>query len=86
MLKTLLVALVAANLLFFVFSLGWLDGIAGIDSLGGREPGRLALQFRPDSIRLLPMPMPAAASGPIDGTTRTLTTPSSAPSAPTSAR
>ena len=64
--RTLLVALAAANLIFFAFSQGWLDGVGGIDSLGGREPGRLALQVRPDSVRLLPMP--EAASGPKDST------------------
>ncbi len=69
--RTLLVALVAANLLFFVFTRGWLDGIGGINSLGDREPGRLALQVRPESIRLLPMP---AASGASDRATSPVST------------
>lgn len=73
-------ALVAANLLFFVFSRGWLDGIGGIDSLGGREPGRLATQVRPEIIRLLPM---AASSAPNDRPASLVSTP---PSAPASSR
>ncbi len=75
--------LVAANLLFFVFSRGWLDGIGGIDSLGGREPGRLAAQVRPETIRLLPM---AAASAPNDGPASLASTPMTSPSAPASSR
>ena len=54
-------ALIVANLLFFAFTRGWFDGVMGIRSLGDREPGRLAAQVRPESIRLLPMA--AAGSG-----------------------
>ncbi|MEO7056700.1 MAG: hypothetical protein ABI281_04985 [Caldimonas sp.] len=62
MLRTLLVALIAANLLFFGFTLGWFDGIAGMNSLGDREPERLVAQVRPETIRLLPVAAPGAAT------------------------
>jgi hypothetical protein len=59
-LRTLLVALIAANLLFFAFTRGWFDGVMGMKAIGDREPERLAAQVRPEAIRLLPM---TAASG-----------------------
>ena len=61
MLRTLLLALVAANLLFFAFTRGWLDDALGLRSLGDREPGRLAAQVRPETIRLLPAGTAASA-------------------------
>ena len=64
MLRALLVALVVANLLFFAYTRGALDGLLGLRSIGDREPERLAKQVRPESIRLLPMS--AAASAPVD--------------------
>ena len=76
-------ALVAANLLFFVFTRGWLDGIAGINSLGDREPGRLALQVRPETIRLLPMPPASSAS---DSAASSLPTSPTPPAASATAR
>jgi hypothetical protein len=63
-LRALLAALIVANLLFFAFGRGWLDGIVGLSALGDREPERLAKQVRPQTIRLLPMG--AAASAPAD--------------------
>ena len=54
MLRLLLGGLVAANLLFFGFTLGWFDGVLGLHSAGDREPERLAAQVRPQSITLLP--------------------------------
>ena len=65
MLRALLAALVVANLLFFAYTRGALDGLLGLRSLGDREPERLAKQVRPESIRLLPMS--AAASAPRRG-------------------
>lgn len=55
MLRALLAALVVANLLFFAFTRGSLDGVLGLHALGDREPERLARQVRPETIRLLPM-------------------------------
>lgn len=66
MLRSLLLALVAANLLFFAFTRGWFDDAIGLRSLGDREPGRLAAQVRPEAIRLLPMN--AGASVPAEST------------------
>ena len=64
MLKAALVAILAANLLFFGFTRGWFDGVLGLHSNGDREPERLANQVRPTSIVLMPMP---AASGAVSG-------------------
>jgi hypothetical protein len=50
-LKTLVLALVVANLGFYAWSSGWIGGGA---SHGDREPERLARQVRPESIRILP--------------------------------
>jgi len=65
MLRALLVLLVIANLVFFAFSRGSLDGLLGLRSLGDREPERLANQVRPQTIRLLPVGG-AASAAPID--------------------
>jgi hypothetical protein len=61
MLRVLLALLVVANLLFFAFTRGWLDGVGGISALGDREPDRLARQVRPQTIRVLPMGSAASA-------------------------
>ena len=45
--------LILANALFFGWSQGWLDGVAGARAGGDREPERLALQVRPEAIRVL---------------------------------
>ena len=55
-LKMLVAALLVANLGFYAWSRGWIDG--GAATRGDREPDRLARQVRPESIRILP---PAAA-------------------------
>jgi hypothetical protein len=60
-LRALLVALLVANLLFFAFTRGALDGLLGLQAT--REPERLARQVRPETIRLQPM---SAASTPRD--------------------
>jgi hypothetical protein len=65
MLRVLLAALLVANLLFFAFTRGWLDGLAGVSAAGDREPDRLAKQVRPQTIRLLPADN-AASAAPID--------------------
>ena len=53
MLRWLLMALLAANLAFFAWTQGWLDSVVGVRASGDREPGRLALQVRPDSVVIL---------------------------------
>jgi len=55
MLRGLLLAVLVANLLFFGFTRGWFDGLFGLQSLGDREPERIANQVRPASIVLMPM-------------------------------
>jgi hypothetical protein len=56
--------LVAANLLFFAFTQGWLDGVLGVRSIGDREPERLGSQVRPEAITLWPARPPSPAAGP----------------------
>ena len=53
MLRALVVALLIANLAFFGWSQGWLDGIVGVRAGGDREPERLANQLKPESIVIL---------------------------------
>ena len=55
MLRVLLLVVLVANLLFFGFTRGWFDGLFGLQSLGDREPERIANQVRPASIVLMPM-------------------------------
>jgi hypothetical protein len=62
-LRLLLALLVVANVAFFAFASGTLDGIFGLRSIGDREPERLSSQVRPQTIRLLPMS--AVASAPV---------------------
>ena len=62
MLRALLALLIVANLVFFAFSRGALDGILGLRALGDREPERLANQVRPQTIRLLPVGRLAASA------------------------
>ena len=61
-LRVLLAALVVANLLFFAYTRGALDGVFGLRAAGDREPERLANQVRPR--RSGCCPMTAAASAP----------------------
>ncbi|MBZ8141372.1 hypothetical protein CLD22_15885 [Rubrivivax gelatinosus] len=59
MLRTLAVLLLAANLLFFGWSRGWLAPVLPAPQHGEREPARLAAQIKPETIRLV---TPQAAS------------------------
>lgn len=52
MLRLLTVLLVAANLLYFGWTLGWLDAVVGIPATGDREPDRVARQVRPELVLL----------------------------------
>jgi hypothetical protein len=54
MLRAVVLVLVLANAVFFAWSSGWFDGIAGLSSRGEREPERLQRQVRPDAVRVLP--------------------------------
>ncbi|MBS0447803.1 MAG: SPOR domain-containing protein [Proteobacteria bacterium] len=59
MLRALVLVLALANLGFYAWSEGWLDGAVGVRARGDREPERLARQVHPELVRILP---PAAAS------------------------
>lgn len=54
LLRTLFVALALANLAFFSWTQGWLDGVVGVSASGDREPERLLRQVRPETVRILP--------------------------------
>jgi hypothetical protein len=75
-LKTLVLALVVANLGFYAWSRGWIGGGAGH---GDREPERLARQVRPESIRILP---PGSIEAPRSRSTPSAPAATPAPSAP----
>ena len=62
MLRTLVVALLLANVAFFAWTQGWLDAVVGAAAHAEREPQRLAQQVRPEAVRLLPAPVAQAAS------------------------
>ena len=61
MLRLVVAALLVANIVFFTWSQGWLDGLVGARSIGDREPDRMSRQVRPELVRILPA---AAASEP----------------------
>ncbi len=63
MLRALVVLLVLANLVFFVWTQGWIDGISGFRAGGDREPERLARQVRPESVVILPRAVGASSAG-----------------------
>jgi len=74
MLRALVLALVAANAAFFVWSRGWVDGVTGLKASGDREPQRLAQQVHPEHVVLMGQQALAAlkqtacvALGPLDG-------------------
>lgn len=54
MLRALVAALLVANLAFYAWSQGWLDGVVGVRSIGDREPERMARQVHPELVRVLP--------------------------------
>ncbi len=60
-LRALALLLVLANLGFYIWSQGWLDGVIGVRAAGDREPERAARQFQPQVLRVLPGAAGAAA-------------------------
>ena len=56
MLRALVIVLLIANGVFFGWSRGWLDGIAGVRANGDREPERLNRQVHPERVMLLAPP------------------------------
>lgn len=69
MLRLLVLALIVANLGFYSWTQGWLDGVVGARAIGDREPERLARQVRPDTVQILP---PESAASGVSGTTACL--------------
>lgn len=63
MLRALVALLVLANLVFFGWTQGWLDGVVGWRAGGDREPERLASQVRPETVVILPRAASASAAG-----------------------
>ncbi|HEY4080106.1 MAG TPA: hypothetical protein VGM81_05370 [Burkholderiaceae bacterium] len=51
--RTLLLIFALANVLFFSWSRGWLDGVTGIPADGEHEPLRVAQQLHPERVQLL---------------------------------
>ncbi|MFT3953824.1 MAG: hypothetical protein QM722_05335 [Piscinibacter sp.] len=62
MLRLLVLLLLAANLLFFAWTRGWLDDMTGLRPHPEREPERLARQVHPERISVLPPGAASAAS------------------------
>ena len=59
MLRVVVLLLLLTNLLFFAFTHGWLEGVAGLRPHAEREPERLKRQVNADKVVVLP---PGAAS------------------------
>jgi len=60
-LRVLALLLLVANLAFFAWTQGWLDGVVSVRARGDREPERLAREFQPQRVRVLPPGEGAAA-------------------------
>lgn len=65
MLRLVLLALILANLGFYSWTQGWLDGVVGVRAIGDREPDRLARQVRPETVLILPPDAAASSSAKI---------------------
>jgi len=77
--RTLLLALLLVNLVFFAWSQGWMAG-AGLGPVTQREPQRLALQIHPEQVQITPLA--SASSTPASAPRPAPSAPVSAPSAP----
>lgn len=71
MLRALVALLLVANLGFFAWTQGWLDGVIGVRATGDREPERLTRQVRPETVKILP---PSAASAPASAAAESVST------------
>jgi hypothetical protein len=65
-LRAFVAALVVANVVYFAYASGALDGAFGLHAAGEREPERLSNQVRPQTIRLLPRSAGSPASAPVE--------------------
>jgi hypothetical protein len=61
MLRGLVLALLAANLVFFAWTQGWLAPLVAAPRQGESEPGRLAAQVNPERVAVLPAEAASAA-------------------------
>lgn len=85
MLRLLVALLLAANLAFLVWSNGWLEPWLGGPMAGQREPERLKLQVRPESVTVLsPRAASAAVAGDPPEVAGTASAASATPAAPPS--
>jgi hypothetical protein len=66
MLRVLVAVLLGANLVFWAWRSGALDGL-GLGPAQERDPARLLLQVQPESVRVVPGPAVAAAAAPSPG-------------------
>jgi hypothetical protein len=65
--RALLAALLFANVAFWAWTQGWLDGIVGVSPLGDRDPARVERQVDPQRVRVVTAATAApAASAPAD--------------------
>lgn len=62
MLRPLVVVLLAANIGFWAWSQGALDGLTGVPHDSDREPQRLAAQIAPERLEILRTELPASAA------------------------
>ncbi len=62
MLRLVVVLLVLANLGFYAWTQGWMDGVVGVPAQGDREPERLTRQVRPETVHLISPPASGAAA------------------------
>ncbi|WP_418316865.1 hypothetical protein [Piscinibacter sakaiensis] len=76
MLRLVALALLLANLLYFTWTLGWLDAVVGVPARGDREPQRMQRQLNPEIVQLTPVDAGAAA-----GTVTAAMPPPAAPAA-----
>ncbi len=77
--RTLLLALLLVNLVFFAWSQGWMAGV-GLGPVTQREPQRLALQIHPEQVQITPLS--SASAAPAIPPQPTASAPASLPSAP----
>lgn len=63
MLRAIVLLLLLANLGFYAWTQGQLDGVVGVRAQGDREPERLVRQVRADSVRILPASATTAPAG-----------------------
>ena len=62
MLRIIVGLLLLANIAFYVWSEGWVDGIVGVRAHGDHEPERLNKQVRPEAVKILTPQLVAAAA------------------------